>query len=50
MSSIEPDSGSGEVYGCKEVSGCFVVASGDASEELGFGEEVPDRVARFMAN
>jgi len=36
------------VYGCQEVSGGFVVACGDASEEFEFGEEVFDQVAGFV--
>jgi hypothetical protein len=48
VSSNEPDGRSGEVYGGEEVSGGFVVACGDASEEFEFGEEVLDQVARFV--
>jgi hypothetical protein len=36
------------VDGGKEVSCCFVVASGDGAEELEFGEEVLDEVPRFV--
>jgi hypothetical protein len=36
------------VYCSEEVSGGFVVARGDASEEFEFGEEVFDQVARFV--
>jgi hypothetical protein len=44
---IEPDDGSSEVDGSEEVFSCFVVASGDAAEELEFGEEVLDQVSSF---
>jgi len=36
------------VNGSEEVFGGFIVASGDASEELEFGEEVLNQVARFI--
>ena len=36
------------MYGSEEVSGCFVVACGDATEEFEFGEEVLDQVACFV--
>ena len=36
------------MYGSEEVSGGFVVACGDASEEFEIGEEVLDQVPRFV--
>jgi hypothetical protein len=36
------------VYGSEEVSGGFVIAGGDTSEELEFGEEVFNQVARLV--
>jgi len=36
------------VYGSEEVFSCFVVASGDATEELELGEEVLDQVSSFV--
>ena len=36
------------MYGSEEVSGGFVVACGDASEEFEFGEEVLDQVPRLV--
>jgi hypothetical protein len=45
---IEPDEGSSEVDSSEEVIGCFIVASGDATEELEFGEEVLDQVSSFV--
>jgi hypothetical protein len=48
VSSNEPDCCCCEVYGCEEVSGGFVVACGDTSEQLEFGEEVFNQVTRFV--
>ena len=36
------------MYCCEEVSGCFVVAGGDTSEQLELGEEVFNQVAGFV--
>ena len=36
------------MYGCEEVTCCFVVTGGDTSEQLEFGEEVFNQVARFV--
>ncbi len=36
------------MYSGEEVSGCFVVACGDAAEEFEFGEEVLDQVPCFV--
>lgn len=45
MSSNKPDGSGSEVDGGEEVASGFVVAGGDGTEELEFGEEVFDQVA-----
>ena len=48
MSSIEPYISSHKEYSGEEVSGGFIVACGNASDLLEFGEEVFDQVACFI--
>lgn len=48
MSSNKPDGSGSEVNGSEEVASCFVVACGDGTEELEFGEEIFDEVACFI--
>jgi hypothetical protein len=48
VSSNEPDGGSREVYGGKEVASGFVVAGSDGAEEFEFGEEVFNQMARLV--
>jgi len=46
--SIEPYISSYKEHGCKEVSGCFIVAGSNTPKLLEFSEEVLDQVARFI--
>jgi len=48
VSSIEPNRAGGEINGSEEVAGGLVIASGDGTKLLEFGEEVLDQVARFI--
>jgi hypothetical protein len=48
VSSIEPNRSGGEVDGCKEISGGFVVAGCDRPELFEFAEEILDQVALFV--
>ncbi|HEY0308374.1 MAG TPA: hypothetical protein VGB94_09445 [Acidobacteriaceae bacterium] len=48
VSSNEPDGSGGEVNGSEEVASSFVVSGGDGGEQLEFGEEVFNQVARFV--
>jgi hypothetical protein len=53
LSSNEPDSCGCELYSSEKVAGGFVLAGGDALEELEFGEEVisyqiPDQFCELL--
>ena len=50
MSSIEQNGDGGEIDGGKEVAGGLIIACGDGTELLEFGEEVLDQMAPHVSH